>query len=162
MNDPDAWRWVWLLIAGGFAAAEMFIAGTFFMLPFAGGALAAAVGAFAGAGPALQWVLFIVVSVIGASALIPLRRRLDAQEPSDGIGSRRLIGQVAVVLVEVPAGPTGSGEVQIGRETWRAQSADGAALLVGSTVRVVDVRGTSVVIVPVPPATTTVADEGEL
>ncbi|MEY2973627.1 MAG: hypothetical protein RIR49_47 [Actinomycetota bacterium] len=146
--DPETWRWIWLLVAGAFAAAEMFIAGTFFMLPFAAGAMAAAVVAFAGGSAGLQWVLFLVVSVIGAVALIPLRRRLDADDRSDGVGSRRLIGEAAVVLEEIPTGPTGSGTVQIGRESWRAVSAGGVVHPVGATVKVVDVRGTSVVVEP--------------
>lgn len=146
--DPETWRWIWLLIAGAFAAAEMFIAGTFFMLPFAAGALVAAIVAFAGGSAGVQWVLFLVVSVIGAVALIPLRRRLDAADHSDGIGSRRLIGEVAVVLDGIDAGPSGSGAVQIGRESWRAVSVDGSGHGAGSTVRVIDVRGTSVVVEP--------------
>lgn len=151
--DPETWRWIWLLVAGAFAAAEMFIAGTFFMLPFAAGALVAAVVAFAGGSAGLQWVLFLVVSAIGAVALIPLRRRLDATDHSDGVGSRRLIGQVAIVTDVISAGPTGSGSVQIDRETWRAVSADGSGHPVGSEVHVIDVRGTSVVVATTPKGT---------
>jgi membrane protein implicated in regulation of membrane protease activity len=159
MDDPDIWRWVWLLAAGGFAAAEMFTAGTFFILPFAGGALAASIAGFGGGGVGLQWVVFILVTIAGAITLIPLRRRLDATEPSDGIGARRLIGQSAVVLSDISSGPTGSGDVQVGRESWRAESADGSALPAGTTVRVVDVRGTSVVVIPVPPVVATEGDQ---
>jgi len=146
LADPETWRWIWLLVAGAFAAAEMFIAGTFFMLPFAAGAIVAAVVAFAGGSAGLQWVLFLVVSILGAVALIPLRRRLDAADRSDGVGSRRLIGESALVLEEIVAGPTGSGVVQIGRESWRAVSDDGSGHPAGATVRVIDVRGTSVVV----------------
>ncbi len=140
-----------MLVAGGFATAEIFIAGTFFMLPFAAGALAASVAAFAGAGIAVQWILFLVVSIVGAVALIPLRRRLDADGTSDGIGARRLIGAEAVLLQGISAGPTGVGEARIGREEWRAESSDRSAIVEGTAVRVVDVRGTSVVVVPLAP-----------
>ena len=68
-----------------FAFGEVLTAG-FFMLPFAAGALAASVAAFAGAGIAVQWILFLVVSIVGAVALIPLRRRLDADGTSDRVG----------------------------------------------------------------------------
>ena len=140
-----------MLVAGGFATAEIFIAGTFFMLPFAAGALAASVAAFAGAGIAVQWILFLVVSIVGAVALSPLRRRLDADGSSDGIGARRLIGAEAVLLQGISAGPTGVGEARIGREEWRAESSDRSAIVEGTAVRVVDVRGTSVVVVPLAP-----------
>lgn len=140
-----------MLVAGGFATAEIFIAGTFFMLPFAAGALAASVAAFAGAGIAVQWILFLVVSIVGAVALIPLRRRLDADGTSDGVGARRLIGAEAVLLQGIPAGPTGVGEARIGREEWRAESSDRSAIGEGTAVRVVDLRGTSVVVVPLAP-----------
>lgn len=146
MDDPDVWRWVWLVAIGVFGAGEALIAGSFFLLPFAAGAVVATVVAFAGAGVAAQWVAFVAVSLVGSLLLIPLRRRLDRVDPQDGIGSRRLIGQDAVVLLELPAGPGAVGEVRIGRETWRAESHDQVSIPSGTTVRVVDVRGTAVVV----------------
>lgn len=146
MNDPEVWRWIWLVAIGVFGAGEALIAGSFFLLPFAAGAVVATVVAFAGAGVAAQWVAFVVVSLVGSLLLIPLRRRLDRVEPQDGIGARRLIGQDAVVLLELPAGPGAVGEVRIGRETWRAESREQTPMPVGITVRVVDVRGTAVVV----------------
>lgn len=148
MDDPELWRWIWLGAVGVFAVGEMIIAGSFFLAPFAIGAIAGAIAAFAGASIAVQWMLFVVVSIIGAIGLIPLRRRLDRTEPQDGVGSRRLIGQSAVVLAAIDAGPTGAGAVRIGREEWRAVSDDGTALAVDALVLVVDVRGTAVVVRP--------------
>ncbi|MGB0801230.1 MAG: NfeD family protein, partial [Ilumatobacteraceae bacterium] len=77
--------------------------------------------------------------------------RLDADGTSDGIGARRLIGAEAVLLQGIPAGPTGVGEARIGREDWRAESSDRSAIDEGAAVRVVDLRGTSVVVVPLAP-----------
>lgn len=146
MENPETWRWVWLAAVAVFALGEMALAGTFFLLPFAVGALAACIAAFAGAGLAVQWILFVAVSLVGALSLVPLRRRLDRVDPQDGIGSRRLMGQEAVVVDEVPPGPGSTGVVRVGREDWRAESADRVPLAPGVVVHVVDVRGTSVVV----------------
>jgi membrane protein implicated in regulation of membrane protease activity len=156
MEDPESWRWIWLGAVAVFALGEIAIAGSFFLLPFAAGALVACIAAFAGAGLALQWALFVVVSIAGAIGLVPLRRRLDRVEPQNGIGSRRLMGQEAVVVTEIPGGPGATGMVRLGREEWRAKSSDRTPVAVGSVVEVVDVRGTSVVVravsaVPPPP-----------
>lgn len=146
MDDPHLWRWIWLVAVGVFALGEIAIVGSFFLAPFAVGALAAVIVAFAEGSVAVQWVVFVAVSAIASAALVPLRRRLDRAEPQDGIGSRRLLGQRAEVLETIPPGPSRSGSVRLGREEWRAESADGVPIAAGSIVRVVDVRGTSVVV----------------
>jgi membrane protein implicated in regulation of membrane protease activity len=152
MDDPNVWRWIWLGALGLFALGEGALAGSFFLLPFAAGALVAAILAFAGVDVAPQWISFVAVSAVAASALIPLRRRLDRTDPQDGIGARRLIGQGAVVLVDIGSAPGDVGEVRVGRETWRAESHDQSPILAGSTVRVVEVRGTAVIVELSPPS----------
>lgn len=148
MDDPDTWRWVWLVATGFFAVGEIVLAGSFFMLPFAIGALVAFVAAWFDASITLQWVLFVGSSGLASLALIPLRKRLDRADPQDGIGSRRLISQEGVVIAAVPDGPGATGMVRIGREEWRAESEDQRPLAPGTVVRVVDVRGTSVIVRP--------------
>ena len=83
-------------------------------------------------------------------ALRPIARRLDRNEPTDGIGAKRLIGQPALVLNEIKAGIHELGLVRVHREEWRAESVDGSAIPAGSTVRIVDVRGTRVVVHHIP------------
>lgn len=151
MQDPEVWRWIWLGATGLFAVGEIIIAGSFFLLPFAAGALVACIVAFAGGAVSLQWLVFLAVSAISSAGLIPLRRRLDRTDPPIGVGSRRLIGQQAVVIVEVPAGPSATGEVRLGREMWRAESADQTTIVVDTIVHVLDVRGTSVIVQTVSP-----------
>lgn len=155
MEDPEVWRWIWLGAMGLFAVGEVFIAGSFFLLPFAAGALVACVVAFAGGAVTLQWLVFLAVSAVASAGLVPLRRRLDRTEPQNGVGSRRLIGQQAVVIVAVPAGPSSTGEVRLGREMWRAESAEQTAIAVDTIVQVLDVRGTSVVVQTVSPQSPT-------
>jgi membrane protein implicated in regulation of membrane protease activity len=145
MDTPETWRWLWLMAAFAFAVGEMASPGSFFLLPFAVGALVATVLAFAGVGLGVEWIAFVAVSVGALFALRPLARRLDLIDDDIGIGSRRLIGQTATVLQEIP----GSGElglVRVHREEWRAESMDGSAIATGSAVRVADVEGTRVIV----------------
>ena len=48
--------------------------------------------------------------------------------------------------MEVPAGPNATGEVRLGREMWRAESAEQTTIVVDTIVQVIDVRGTSVIV----------------
>jgi membrane protein implicated in regulation of membrane protease activity len=135
-----------MVVAAAFFVGEMATAGTFFMLPFAIGAVVACVVAFAGGGIGIQWLLFVGASAAAFAAFIPLRRRLDVEEPLDGVGARRLLNQPAVVTRAVDPGPNGVGRVQVGREEWRAESATRVGIPVGAVVKVIEVRGTSVVV----------------
>jgi len=149
MEDPQVWRWIWVIVLAGFLVGEMLTPGTFFFLPFAVGALGAAIAAFAGGSVALQWVLFVLLAVVSSLAFIPLRRRLDRIEPPSGVGSQRLLHQQGVIMSDIAAGATGSGSVRIGREEWRAESIHQTAIRAGSVVKVVDVRGTGLLVEPV-------------
>ena len=153
MDEPETWRWIWLLAAAVFAGGEMAIAGSFFLAPFAVGAAVATALAFLDVGLAGQWAAFVGIS-FGAFALMrPLARRLDSGEPSDGIGSRRLIGQGGTVLEAIPAGEHQSGLVRVHREEWRAETVDGRPVETGGTVKVVEQRGTRLIVsVTTPPA----------
>jgi membrane protein implicated in regulation of membrane protease activity len=135
-----------------FAFGELALAGTFFLLPFAVGALVACILAFLDVGLGVQWLAFVGISALGSAALIPLRARLDRNDPgsSEGIGSRRLVGQPALVTAPIHAGPHGRGMVRVGREEWRAETVDELAVAPGVVVRVVEVRGTGVVVTSVP------------
>ena len=67
-------------------------------------------------------------------------------EPSDGIGSKRLIGQAGTVLEAIPAGHNELGLVRVHREEWRAESIDGSGIEAGTVVKVVEQRGTRLVV----------------
>ncbi len=146
MADSEIWRWIWVIVVAGFLVGEMVTPGTFFFLPFAAGALGSAIAAFAGASIAVQWILFLGLSVLTSVSFIPLRKRLDRIDPPTGVGSQRILHQEGVIVVSVGAGPTGSGTVRIGREQWRAESVDQRAIDEGTVVRVVDIRGTGVIV----------------
>lgn len=147
MDDPETWQWVWLVAALVFAVGEMANPGTFFLLPFALGALVAAAVGLLDASLAVEWAVFLSVSVATLFAFRPLSKRLDRNAHDAGIGARRLLGQEATVLADIPgSGDQGLGMVRVGREEWRAESTDGSAIPSGTQVRVADIRGTRVVV----------------
>lgn len=148
MDGPDQWQWIWLAATVVFAIGEMSSPGTFFLAPFAIGALVAAILSFAGISVALGWIAFIIVSVIAFAGLRPLARRIDAltADSQAGIGATRLVGETAVVLTAIDPGPGEVGMVRVGREQWRAASVDGSAIAEGSIVSVTDVQGTRLLV----------------
>jgi membrane protein implicated in regulation of membrane protease activity len=147
VDAPETWRWIWLVATGLFVAGEVGTGGSLFLLPFAVGAFVAGLLAFAGVTLIVQWIAFLAVSVAGLVATNGLRKRLDHDTPQDGIGARRVIGQPARVVRELPGGP-GVGSVVVGREEWRAESLDGQPIAEGAVVKVVDVRGTRLIVHP--------------
>lgn len=139
-----------MVAAAVFLVGEMSTPGSFFLLPFAAGALVATLLAFANASVEVEAVAFLVVSVATFAALRPLARRLDRGEPTDGIGSKRLIGESATVLEPIPRGEHELGLVRVHREEWRAQSVDGSPIEAGTSVKVLEQRGTRLVVSPRP------------
>lgn len=86
------------------------------------------------------------VAIVTSIAFIPLRRRLDRITPPVGVGAHRILNQEGVVLEAIPSGADGIGMVRIEREQWRAHSDTGLSIPAGSVVRVVEVRGTGVIV----------------
>lgn len=145
--DNETWRWIWVGAAMFLGFAEIFTAG-FFMLPFAVGAVVAAVLAFMDVAPAIQLTTFIVVSLVALILLQKFVRREDHKQPN--VGANRFVGQRAIVIAAVDR-VTGIGEVRMDTEVWRALPADGIPdpIAEGTDVRVVDVRGTRLVVEPI-------------
>ncbi len=148
MDSPEFWRWVWLAVTAAALVGEMAVAGSFFLLPFAVGGAVAAVLAFSGVPVPIEWAAFVAISMAAAIATRPLARRLDFDSPSEGIGARRWIGQTAIVIDAIPAGPQATGMVRLGREQWRAESLEGLAIESETVVKVVDLTGTRLVVWP--------------
>lgn len=150
MGDSGIWIIVWIVVAVTLAVGEIMAAGSFFMLPFAVGALAAFGAAAFGLGLAVQLALFIVVSGGSFLALRPLAKRINNEPPpAEGIGARRLIGSQGRVIEAIDDDHDGIGMVRIDRQEWRAESLEGAPIAEGARVKVVEVRGTRVVVFPV-------------
>lgn len=151
MDDPVVWGGIWMAAAAVLGVAEMASAGTFWLAPFAVGAVPAAIVSFLGAPIAVGWLVFLVCSVGAFLAMRPLAQRLDIDSPQiPGFGANRLIGVEAVVTDDIPFGVGSHGMVKVGGESWNAVSSMEIALPVGTPVRIVEVQGTRVVVEPAP------------
>jgi membrane protein implicated in regulation of membrane protease activity len=135
----DPWL-LWLIAAVVFGVGEIATLG-FFLAPFAGGALVAAIVTALGAGTAAGWAVFLVVSVVLLAALRPLARSHRRQPPLLRTGSAALVGSSGLVVERI-ANDEGVGCVRIGGEVWTARSYDDDEVIeAGKRVQVVEIRG---------------------
>lgn len=141
--DTEVWRWLWTIFAVVMGIGEIFTAG-FFLLPFAIGAGAAAVLAWAGAAVVAQWLVFFGVSVF---SLAYLRRFITRQDEGEQprIGANRWIGLEGVVTDAIDP-ISGSGMVKVESEVWRAVALQ--PVPAGQKIVVTDVRGARLVVEP--------------
>jgi membrane protein implicated in regulation of membrane protease activity len=147
LDSPQTWRWLWLVAALAFAAGELAAPASFFFLPFAFGAGAAALVAFLDLSVALSWVVFLLVSCAAFVGFWKLGRRMEREdENQEGVGATRWLGQQALVIEDIPARDLGV--VRLDREQWRAECITGEAVATGTYVMVVKVDGTRLVVTP--------------
>lgn len=142
--ETEAWRWIWVGAALFLGVAEMLTAG-FFMLPFAVGAVIAAILAFMDVTPAIQFTVFIATSLISLVVLQRFVRQGDERQAS--VGANRFVGKTAVVLETVNR-TAGEGRVRMETEEWRATT-EADQIDVGTEVRIIEVRGTRLVVEPI-------------
>ena len=132
--SPETWRWIWLVIAGVLIAGEMFVAGSFILIPFGISAAVAMVMAFFGAPLILDWVVFVGLGAVLFSVFWKKSRKsMAAMESPPGAGHDRLIGALGQALEDIPDGPSSSGLVKTGGEESRAIS-DSGTILSGSVI----------------------------
>jgi membrane protein implicated in regulation of membrane protease activity len=145
--SPETWRWVWLVASLVLIGGELAVPGTFILLPFGISAAVAAVLSFLDVNTAITWVVFLGLG-IGLFVVFwrAARRVTETQRAPVGVGAERQVGAVGEVIVGIPPSPTGSGEVRILGELWRAESDNGEAIPAGAVVEVVGVRGTRLLV----------------
>jgi membrane protein implicated in regulation of membrane protease activity len=140
----DAWV-VWLIAACVLGVAEMH-QGSFYLAPFAFGALLAAVVALLGVGAALSAVVFALASGMVFAGLRPVARRHRRLPPPIRTGAAALVGRPAIVLERI-ANDEGVGCVRIDGEVWTARSFDEHEVFdPGERVEVVEIRGATALV----------------
>lgn len=129
----------WIVVAAVFAVGEMFTL-SFFLAPFAGGALVAALVDGVGGGLTLSLVAFLAVSVALLLALRPVARNHLRTHSATRTGTARLVGATATVLEDART-------VKLDGETWTARHYDeDAPLEPGTKVTVMEIEGATALV----------------
>jgi membrane protein implicated in regulation of membrane protease activity len=134
---------IWLIAAVVFGVGEITTT-SFFLAPFAGGALVAAVLAAVGAGAIITWAVFLLTSVALLLALRPVAARMRRTPARLRTGTAALVGRSATVLERVGAE---GGCVRLEGETWSARPYDEDEVYeAGARVHVVEIRGATALV----------------
>ena len=138
----DLWV-LWLIAAVVFGVGEIATLG-FFLAPFAGGALVAAIVSAIGAGAVISWVVFLVVSLVLLAALRPIALRHVRQAPRLRTGTAALVGRTGTVVERISSD---EGCVRIEGEIWTARPFDEDQVFeAGTRVQVLEIRGATALV----------------
>ncbi len=134
---------VWMVAAGMLAVGEILTMG-FFLAPVAIAAVLAAFAALAGAGLAVQLVVFIATAAASVGLLRPIARR-HVQTPGHlRTGTAALVGRSATVLERVDGQ---GGSIKLAGEVWTARAFDDEhAFEPGQRVEVLMIEGATALV----------------
>ena len=142
----DAIDWgilIWLLLAGLSGVGEM-LTGTFLLVPVVVGAIAAAIAVALGAEILLVLLVFGVVALFALGLVLRFAARTKDDPPATIEGARRYVDARGSVTRDID--PLGKGRVDIGGQSWRALAKSGEPISSGTKVRVIEVRGTALIV----------------
>ena len=135
---------MWLILLACFLVVEAITVGLT-TIWFAGGALVAAIASGLGAGILIQWVLFLVISLVLLIFTRPLAvRYMNKGVPKTNVNS--LIGERAVVIQKIN-NLEQSGQVRINDIEWTARTVDdGEEIPTGAVVEIEEIRGVKLIV----------------
>jgi inner membrane protein len=129
--------WMWALSGLALLGIEIATPGGFFVIFFGLAALAVAVLTLLGiAGP--DWVQWLLFSIGSVGSLLLFRGKLVRRSRS-GNAPEALVGEVAVLLEDVPAG--GVGRAELRGTAWSARHEGNTPLARGQRCRVARIEG---------------------
>jgi len=133
----------WILLAVVLAAGEIMTL-SFFLAPFAAGALLGALADMAGAGGAVAVIVFLLSSGLLFGLLRPVARRHLRTPAKLRTGTAALVGKTAMVTERIDAQ---GGTVKLDGEVWTARAYLGDEVIeAGSCVQVVEIRGATALV----------------
>lgn len=135
---------IWLGVLAFLLIVEALTAGLT-TIWFAGGALTAAVAAYFGAGPAVQIILFLVVSLVLVIFTRPVALRIMNREV-EGTNVNSLPGRRAVVTSDIN-NLAQTGQVRLNDVEWSARAVrDELIIRKGTSVRILEVKGVKLIV----------------
>lgn len=138
----DLWV-IWILVGLAFAAGEI-ASLSFFLAPFAGGALIAAAVDGVGLPNWASIAVFFVASALFFGLLRPIARRHTRMPAQLRTGTQALVGRTALALADIDQD---SGSVKLEGEVWSARCYDEDEVIpVGTRVQVVEIRGATALV----------------
>jgi membrane protein implicated in regulation of membrane protease activity len=138
----DAWVF-WVLLAVILAAGEV-MSLSFFLAPFAVGALLGAAAELAGANAAVAVIVFLLSSGLLFGLVRPIARRHVRMPAQLRTGTAALVGKTAVATARIDAD---SGTIKLDGEIWTARAYDGDEVIeAGSRVHVVQINGATALV----------------
>ena len=135
---------MWLIVLAVFLVIEAITVGLT-TIWFAGGALVAAIASGAGAGILVQWILFLVISLVLLIFTRPLAvRYMNKGVPKTNVNS--LIGEKAVVIQKIN-NLEQTGQVRINDIEWMARtSSDEVTIPEQTAVTIEAVQGVKLIV----------------
>lgn len=135
---------IWLGIVALFLVIEAATVGLT-TIWFAGGALIAAIAAWIGAGEAVQWILFIAVSLVLLIFTRPVAVRYMNKDV-EKTNVERLMGQKAVVIQEID-NLNQAGLIRVGDVEWMARTkSDDIQIPEKAVVVIKEVQGVKLIV----------------
>ena len=135
---------IWLGIVALFLVIEAATVGLT-TIWFAGGALIAAIAAWIGAGEAVQWILFIAVSLVLVIFTRPVAVRYMNKDV-EKTNVERLMGQKAVVIQEID-NLNQTGLIRVGDVEWMARTkSDDVQIPEKAVVVIKEVQGVKLIV----------------
>src|SRR4051794_15850014 len=139
MNGWAAWAVVAVLLGAG----ELHTGG-FWLAPFALGAAGAVVAGLAGAGIALQFIVFFAATATVFALVRPVARRHISMPPQLRTGTAALVGREARVVEHVDRD---SGSIHLEGEVWTARTyLEDESYEPGARVHVMEIRGATALV----------------
>ena len=140
----DPWVF-WVILAVVLAVGEV-VSLSFFLAPFAVGAIAAALLDAAGVGAGGQFAAFLASSLLLLAIVRPIARRHVNMPPQLRTGTAALVGRTALVTERIH-NDEGTGCVKLEGESWTARSYDEDAVIEpGKRVHVMEIRGATALV----------------
>ena len=138
------WAALWIVAAVIFIIIEVTTLGLA-TIWFAGGAAAAAVATIFTSSLLIQFIIFLVVSVVLLYLTKPLRKKLKIGKEKTNVDA--LIGKSGFVMETIS--PAAFGQVKVEGIIWTAMSSDHEAVIeAGSEIKVAGVEGVKLIVDP--------------